>query len=145
MEIDDLEIDAARARLRYLAARCDLKYTESPAAGDGLRAVLARRDGEEELYFAVVPRSGGYLSLSLVLVVDEAFFRENLDAILDVTSRYEAAVSLARNETLAEGEVYLNDALNPAAHCLFAQFVSDGRCGQRVKIHRAWWRITGRR
>lgn len=111
MDIDDLEIDATRARLRHLAALRDLAFTESPGIEDGLRAVLAPRGGEEEVYFAVAPRGGGYLSVSLVLVVDEAFLRENLDAILEVTSRFDAAISLGRDGALEEGEVYLNLSL----------------------------------
>jgi hypothetical protein len=107
MSIEDLENASARAQVRHLGAQLGLEVKESGRTG-GFEAVLSSpRDGDA-LFFVVAPLGGGYVSLSLVLVVDEAFFREHIEEVLSVTARYDACVSLARNEQLAEGEVYLN-------------------------------------
>ena len=106
-----LAIAALRANVRHYAARDGLSFGERPAADGGFHALLAREDGDGELYFAVSPPGSTYLSLSLVLVVDETFFRENSKTILDVTSRYDVCVTLTGDEALGPGEVYLNLSL----------------------------------
>ncbi len=65
------------------------------------------QDGES-VFLVVAPTGGGYVSLSLVLVVDDEFFREHIEEVLAVTARYDACVSMARDEQLGDGEVYLN-------------------------------------
>lgn len=109
MNVDELRTDALRAGLSYAAARVGLETRVPPPDGSGgFRALLTPRGGEEEVLFAVAPADADYLSLSLVLVVDEAFFHERIEEILGVTSRYEVCPSLARDGRLAEGEVYLH-------------------------------------
>jgi len=111
VNLETLGLDALRATVRLYAAREGLACREQPAPEGGLHALLAREEGDGEVYFAVAPAGAAYLSLSLVLVVDEAFFRENSKMILDVTSRYEACVTLSGDEALEAGEVYLNLSL----------------------------------
>ena len=67
--IEELEIAAARARLLHLAALHGIEMTEVEAEEGAFRAVLSAGPGEE-LFFLVVPAGGGYVTLSLVLVVD---------------------------------------------------------------------------
>jgi len=109
--LEGLGTDALRATLRHYAASEGLTFRDRPAPEEGLHALLARGEGEGEVYFAVSPAGATYLSLSLVLVVDEEFFRGNSKVILDVTSRYEVCVTLSSDDTLAAGEVYLNLSL----------------------------------
>ena len=112
MSLSRLKRSALRAELAYLAARQHLTIRFTSGDGeDGLRALLSAEGGGEEVFFAVAPLDASYLSLSLVLVVDEAFFRSNVESILDVTSRYEVSASLARDDGLGAGEVYLHLAL----------------------------------
>jgi hypothetical protein len=109
--LEVLDTGALRATLRLYAARAGLRYRDRRTEDDGLSALLAREEGDGEVYFAVGPAGATYLSISLVLVVDEAFFTDHSARILEVTSRYEVCVTLTRDEELAEGEVYLNLSL----------------------------------
>jgi hypothetical protein len=110
MSIDDLENASARARIRHLGAVLGFEVRESGREG-GFQAVMSSPADGDALFFAVAPLGGGYVSLSLVLVVDEDFFREHIEEVLAVTARYDACVSLARDGKLEEGEVYLNLSL----------------------------------
>ena len=110
VDIDDLEFEALRATMRHFAAANGLAYRPD-SSGNDLRAVLASAGEGDDAFFLVAPRGDTYLSISLVLVVDEEFFRENVEAILAVTSRYEVCTTLSRDEALAEGEGYLNLSL----------------------------------
>jgi hypothetical protein len=131
MSMEDLEVLSARAQVRHLAAKLELEVRES-GQGTGFQAVLVAPSDRECVFFAVAPRGGGYLSLSLVLVVDEAFFREHIEEILGVTARYDACVSLARSEDLAEGEVYLN-----LSQRIFLAGLSAVTLGQSIENLRA--------
>ena len=82
--------------------------SERGAAREAFRALLRPADGSEELFFVQAPRGGGYVSLSLVLVVEGDFFRGRVEDILEVTSRYEVCVYPARDDTLSPGEVFMN-------------------------------------
>ncbi len=117
MAIDKLENASARAQVLHLGAQLGFEVKET-GREVGFQAVLSSPPDESSsttdrdgVFFAVAPLGGGYLSLSLVLVVDEAFFREHVEEILGVTARYDACVSLARDGQLAEDEVYLNLSL----------------------------------
>lgn len=107
MSIDDLENASARAQIRHLGAVLGFEVRES-GRFDGFQAVMASPQDGDSLFFVVAPTGGGYVSLSLVLVVDEEFFHEHIEAVLSVTARYDACVSMARDDKLGAGEVYLN-------------------------------------
>jgi len=112
METEDLEIEVVRARIGLFAAREGLRAAAAAGAGGpGLRMVLSRDDGTGDVFFAAMAPGASGVSLSLVLVVDEAFFRENAVRILEVASRYEVCVSLEEDDRLGEGEVYLTLSL----------------------------------
>jgi hypothetical protein len=108
VDVEGLRIESLRGQLGYFAARGGLTSRFTAAGDGGLRALFAGGEGDEEVLFAVVPAGGGYLSLSLVLVVDEAFFHARIEEILAVTSRYEVCPSLSRDDRLEDGEVYLH-------------------------------------
>ncbi len=114
--MDKLENASARAQVRHLGAQLGFEVKESGREG-GFEAVLSSSQDTDGVFFAVAPLGGGYLSLSLVLVVDEAFFREHIEEILGVTARYDVCTSLARDDDLtkdgrlAADEVYLNLSL----------------------------------
>lgn len=110
MSIDDLENASARAQIRHLGSALGLEVRESGREG-GFQAVMSSPNDGDSLFFVVAPLGGGYVSLSLVLVVDEDFFRAHVEEVLSVTARYDACVSMARDGKLAEGEVYLNLSL----------------------------------
>ena len=135
MSLSRLKRSALRAELTYLAARQELTIRFTSGDGeDGLRALLSTESGGEEVFFAVSPLDASYLSLSLVLVVDEDFFRTNVEDILDVTSRYEVSASLARDDGLGEGEVYLHLALRlflvPLTEAAFALSLENLRAAR---------------
>ena len=111
LRVDDLEARAAAAALRLFGARRGLEVRDSGGAVAGTRFALGSVDEPEELFFALLPAAAGYLSLSLVLVVDEDFFRGHVEEILAVTARYEVSASLSRDDLLGAGEVYLNLSL----------------------------------
>lgn len=100
--------EAAWWRLRQLAGSLGFGVGEREIEGGGRRMVLTPGEGSEDVYFAVVPPTGEYVSLALVLVVDLGFFREEHERILEVTSRFEVCAWLARDAALPEGEAYLN-------------------------------------
>lgn len=108
MNIEELETESVRAAVRHLSAREGLHFAERGRQGDGFQAVLTGEEEAGDVFFATAPGGGTYLSLSLILVVDEEFFRDNSFSILDVLSRYEVCPGLTRDETLSDGEVYLN-------------------------------------
>jgi hypothetical protein len=100
-----------RASLAHHAAREGLDCEERPAPDGGLHVALASANGGGETYFAVSPAGADWVSLSLVLVVDRAFFLGNTQRILDVTSRFEICVAMSGDESLPDGEAYLNLSL----------------------------------
>ncbi len=109
--MDRLEREAVRARLRAAAARHGYLFEEAPGPAEGFRALLTRPEGDREVFFVVVPEDGSWISLSLVLVVDEGFFRDHVEEILGVTSRYDVSPAPAREEGLGPGEIYLHLSL----------------------------------
>lgn len=110
--MNDLRLAALREELRYFAACRGLaSRTTGASVEDGLRVIFTSGEESEEVFFALAPKDGDYLSLSLVLVVDEEFFRSNIESILGVTSRYDVCASPSRDESLGEGEVYLHLSL----------------------------------
>ena len=105
VDIGHLEIEATWAALRHLAARNDLTISRDGDTPDGFRAVLEDED-EEGVFFAQLSLAGHYLSLSLVLVVDEGFLEGNMEKVLAVTSEFETSSRVERDDRLEPGEVY---------------------------------------
>jgi hypothetical protein len=110
LDEEHLELKALRARVRHLSAELGLAFEET-GSEDGFQALLSAEDGEEEVFVAVGVAGGGYVSLSLLLVVDESFFREEVERILEVTSRFDVSPTLIRDPRLEEGEIYLSLSL----------------------------------
>lgn len=109
--LETLATDELRASLRHLAARQGLDCEERSVPEGGLHVAFVPVAGEGETYFADSPAGTGWLSLSLVLVVDGELIRENLRRIVDVASRFETAVALSDDASLTNGEAYLSLSL----------------------------------
>jgi hypothetical protein len=109
-DVAELESEAVWAALRHISARQGLRISRVDSDDGGFRAVLEPEEGDE-LFFAQMSTTGRYVSLSLVLVVDEGFFAMNTAAILAVTSGYEVSSRVERDERLKEDEVYLSLSL----------------------------------
>lgn len=109
--VDVLSLAELRASLAHHAARAGLTCEDRPAPGGGLHLALGSANGGSETFFAVSPAGADWVSLSLVLVVDRAYFLEHAPRILDVTSRYETSVAVTGEATLPDGEAYLNLSL----------------------------------
>jgi hypothetical protein len=110
LDVYELECEAIRTRLRLLAAGAGLRFQEGVREG-GFQVLLSSEEDPDEVYVAVCPRGGGYVSLSILLVVDEAFFRTSVESILEVISRFDICPSLLKDHRLEEGEIYLSLSL----------------------------------